>query len=144
MARTANRDSDTREKNQRKKSWTPPNLLPEPTPQEGYRFRWIRTSILGDSDPTNVSVRRREGWEPVKAEDHPELMTHTGNASGNVEIGGLVLCKASEEFVESRNEYYSDAADRTMESVDNNLMKESNPRMPILKERQSRTTFGNG
>ena len=63
-----NRENDTRDK-----AWEPASLLPDPDPQDGWVFRWIRTSMVGSPDNTNVSKRFREGWEPVKATDHPEI-----------------------------------------------------------------------
>jgi len=136
------RDQVTRDKNARY-VYVPPSTLPTPTPEPGYKFRYIATHIMGASDPANVSKKMREGWVPVKAADHPELMYHA-NASGNVEIGGLMLCKAPTEFVESRNEYYQTQSERQMESVDNNLMKQNDPRMPLFNERKSSTSFGKG
>jgi hypothetical protein len=109
-------------------------------------FRWIRTSTLGQSDNTNVSMRFREGWEPVRAEDHPELMIvsdHGSQFPGNVEVGGLLLCKAPREEVDKRAEYYRDMAQAQMDAVDSNYMRESDPRMPVLQpERSTRITFG--
>ena len=126
--------------------WVPPSVLPDPVPQEGWVFRWIRTSTVGQSDNTNVSMRFREGWEPVRAEDHPELMIvsdHGSQFPGNVEVGGLLLCKAPQEEVEKRAEYYRDLAQAQMDAVDSNYMRESDPRMPVLQpERSTRITFG--
>lgn len=136
------RDIATREKTARQ-VYVPPTALPDPTPEPGYAYRWIATHVLGQADPSNVSKKMREGWEPVKAADHPELMLLSGN-NGNVEIGGLMLCKASVEFINSRNDYYRVQAERQMESVDNNLMRQSDPRMPIFNERKSSTSFGKG
>jgi hypothetical protein len=136
------RDVATREKTARH-VYVPPSHLPDPTPQPGKRFRWVATQLLGQSMATNVSTRRREGWEPVRAEDHPELMLPP-NANGNIEIGGLMLCSAPEEMIESRNAYYNNQAERQMETVDNNLMRQSDPRMPIFNERKSSTSFGKG
>ena len=143
------RQADTRENQVRDKPWEPPQVLPDPEPQEGYVFRWIRTATLGNSDNVNTSKRFREGWEPVRAEDHPELMLQSDRdsrwgGSGNVEVGGLLLCKTSVENVEARNDYYAQAAARQVESVDNNYMRESDPRMPKLNESSSRTSFGRG
>ena len=129
------RDVATREKTARH-VYVPPSHLPDPTPQPGKRFRWIATQLLGQSMATNVSTRRR-------AEDHPELMLPP-NANGNIEIGGLMLCSAPEEMIESRNAYYNNQAERQMETVDNNLMRQSDPRMPIFNERKSSTSFGKG
>tara|TARA_R110002126_G_scaffold92504_1_gene219509 strand:+ start:4515 stop:4964 length:450 start_codon:yes stop_codon:yes gene_type:complete len=141
------RELNTREKTTRKKSWTKPELLPSPKPQDGYAFHYVRVSTQGQPDPTNVSSKIREGWEPVKAVDHPEIfLTHSENDrfKDNVLMGGLMLCKAPTEMVEERNAYYSQQADAQIRSVDNNLMRESDPRMPIFNDRQSKVTFGKG
>jgi hypothetical protein len=84
--RTTPRDNLTREKAVRM-VYKPSSSLPDPTPEPGWEFRYIATHILGQAHPTNVSHKMRDGWEPVKAADHPELML-PGNANGNVEIGG--------------------------------------------------------
>jgi hypothetical protein len=110
-------------------------------------FRYIATHILGQSDPTNVSRKRRDGWEPCKAVDHPELMLE-GNTNGNVEIGGLMLCRNSSEQVAAMDRYYAKQNQAQMESVDNNFMRDSDPRMKKFAERNSTstkgTTFGTG
>jgi len=127
------RSLDNRETTERKKSWTPPSTLPNPNQQDGYSFRWIRASLMGAADPTNMSARLREGWEPVKAEDHPELML--SQTSGNVEVGGLTLCKMPNEMVEQRNEYYEKINRDQMSSVEQNYMRESDRRVPKFSER---------
>jgi len=142
----ANRDSrteDTREKSERKVTWQRPSALPDPTPQEGVEFRWIRTSALGQSDMTNVSSKFREGWEPVKLEDHPELKIISDVDSkfkGNVEVGGLLLCKNSKENMDARRDFQKQQANSQMQAVDNSFMKESDPRMPVLKPEKSTRT----
>jgi hypothetical protein len=103
--------------------------------------------MVGLADPTNVSSKFREGWEPVKAADHPELMYMADPNSrfkDNVEIGGLLLCKAPEEFVQQRNAYYGKQTQSQMASVDNNFMQTNDPRMPLFAEKRSTTTFGRG
>lgn len=126
-------------------TWVPPSILPEPTPMEGWTFRWIRTSAFGHQDNTNVSQKFRGGWVPVKREDHPELMVQSdinSQFAGNVEIGGLLLCKMPTEKVKARQRHYSQMAHQQMESVDNSYLKENDPRMPLLQpERKSRTSF---
>ena len=110
-------------------------------------YRWIRTSNQGTIDPTNVSSKLREGWEPVKASDHPEITIVTienERFKDNVIIGGLMLCKAPEELVEERSTYYKQQADNQIHSVDNNLMRENDPRMPLFNDRKSKVTFGKG
>ena len=140
------RDLESRNNTAREQQWSPPPILPDPTPQPGWVFRYIRTSMTGQSDATNVSQRFREGWEPVREEDHPELMLKSDINSkfkGNIEVGGLLLCKAPEEKMKSRTEYFQKMANNQMESVDNNYLRENDPRMPMLTpERTTRTTFG--
>ena len=141
------RKLETREKTTRKRAWTRPEVLPSPTPEEGYVFRWIRVSSRGTTDATNVSSKLREGWEPVKAVDHPEITLVTVEQerfADNVVMGGLTLCKAPEEMVEERSEYYEDQTQSQMASVDNNLMRESDPRMPIFNDRKTKVSFGHG
>jgi hypothetical protein len=129
-------------------SWTPQSSLPVPEPKDGWVFRWIRTSSLGRSDNTNVSRQFREGWEPVRAEDHPELKIMSDINSqfkGNVEVGGLLLCKAPEERMKARQRHFQEVSDRQIEGVDRSYLRENDPRMPLLNpERSTRTSFGRG
>ena len=132
---------------ERPTSWMPPQLLPDPNPEEGYVFRWIRIASLGKDDPTNISGKLREGWEPVKASDHPEIRlfgSSNGKFPDSVEVGGLLLCKTPVEFTGQRNDYYRKQAEAQMNSVDNTYMRENDPRMPMFKERKSTVTFGKG
>jgi len=141
------RELQTREKTVRKKSWQRPETLPSPTPEDGYSYRWIRVSTQGNTDATNVSSKLREGWEPVKAADHPEITLVTienERFSDNVVIGGLMLCKAPTELVQERNDYYNTQTKSQMNAVDNNFMRENDPRMPLFNDRKTKVTFGNG
>jgi len=138
-----NRDLVSREKSARA-VYVPPTSLPDPTPEPGYVYRWVATHVLGQPNTTNVSMKMREGWEPVKAEDHPELLM-VGNAqTGNVEIGGLMLCKIASEKASARNEYYNNHAQQQMDSVDNHFMRNSDPRMPLFADRKSSVSRGAG
>ena len=142
-----NREQETREKTTRKRAWQRPEVLPSPTPEPGYEFHWVRVATLGNVDATNVSSKLREGWEPVKAEDHPEITMVTieqERFKDNVVIGGLMLCKAPKELIEERNAYYSKQSKAQIAAVDNNLMRENDPRMPLFNDRKSKVTFGNG
>jgi hypothetical protein len=141
------RDLETRQTSQRNQQWAPPSLLPSPKPQDGWVFRYIRTSMMGQVDPTNTSAKLREGWEPVKAVDHPELQMLADPNSrfkDGVEIGGLLLCKAPAEMVGQRNDYYRKLADSQMDAVDNNFMKSNDPRMPLFSEKRTSVSFGRG
>ena len=144
------RTLDDRASDERAKPWEPASILPDPEPQDGWVFRWIRTSMVGSPDNTNVSKRFREGWEPVRAEDHPELQIMSDHksewgAKGGIEVGGLLLCKAPDELVEQRRAYYRNHAESQMQAVDNNYMRENDPRMPVLApDRKTRVAFGGG
>ena len=141
------RELDTREMKERPKQWMPPELLPEPDKQAGYSYRWIRVSTLTNADPRNISAKLREGWEPVSIEEQPKfrLLANTdGKFKDNIEIGGLLLCKTPTEFVEQRTKYYDNQTQAQTDAVDNNLMRQSDPRMPLFKENKSTTTFGKG
>jgi hypothetical protein len=141
------RELETRERTTRKKAWQRPETLPSPNPEPGYTYRWIRTSTHGQVDATNVSSKLREGWEPVKATDHPEITLVTienERFRDNVVIGGLMLCKAPIELVKDRTEHFKEQTSNQIKSVDNNLMRENDPRMPLFNERKSKVTFGKG
>jgi hypothetical protein len=103
--------------------------------------------MLNQADPRNLSTKIREGWEPVRIEEQPKfqlLVDPNSRFKDNVEIGGLLLCKTPEEFVDQRSEYYQNQTQAQTEAVDNNLMRQSDPRMPIFKERKSSSSFGKG
>ena len=143
----ASREVATRATFERPKQWMPPELLPEPDKQAGYAYRWIRVSMLNQADPRNVSTKIREGWEPVRVEEQPKfqlLIDPNSRFKDNIEIGGLLLCKAPEEFVQQRAEYYSRHTTAQTEAVDNHLMRQSDPRMPLFNEKKSSTSFGTG
>jgi len=140
------RDNDTRETKSRKRHWVKPDVLPSIEVEAGYTSRWVRISTLGVTDASNVSSKLREGWEPVKAEDYPEILSDNNERfEGNITQGGLLLCKAPQEMVEERNDYYENQTRSQMQSVDNNLMRENDPRMPLFNERTTKVTnFGKG
>lgn len=141
------RELTTRAMSERPKQWMPPELLPEPEKEAGYAYRWIRVSMLNQADPRNLSAKIREGWEPVRLEEQPKfqlLVDPNSRFKDNIEIGGLLLCKAPAEFVDQRSEYYRNQTHAQTEAVDNNLMRQSDPRMPLFKERKSSSSFGKG
>jgi hypothetical protein len=141
------REIETRETAERPKQWMPAELLPEPRKIPGYRYRWIRVATLGAADPRNVSGKMREGWETVPIEEQPEmqlLVDPNSRFKDNIEIGGLLLCKTPEEFVEQRNRHYAQQANAQMDAVDNSLMRQSDPRMPLFNEKKSTVSFGKG
>lgn len=141
------RDLETRDVSIRPQEWAPAELLPEPDRQEGYAYRWIRVSTLNAADPRNISGKLREGWEPVRIEEQPKfqlLVDPNSRFRDNIEVGGLLLCKTPWSFVTKRNEYFAKQTQAQTDAVDNNLMRQSDARMPIFKEGKSSTSFGKG
>jgi hypothetical protein len=144
--RTA-READTRQVMQRPEAWRPPETLPMPEDRPGWKHRYVRISTMGTADPSNISSKLREGYEPCKAEDYPELMMHAtveGRFKGGIEIGGLLLCRIPEEFLKQRADYYDKQNKSQIDSVDNNFLRENDPRMPLFSERKTKVTFGSG
>ena len=141
------RELETRAVQERPKQWAPPELLPEPDKQPGYAYRWIRVSTLNNADPRNISAKMREGWEPVTLAEQPKfqlLADPNSRFKDNIEVGGLLLCKTPTEFVEQRNAHYQRQTDNQIEAVDNNLMRQNDPRMPLFNERKTEVSFGRG
>ena len=141
------RELETRIEGERPKSWQPASLLPEPDKQPGYDYRWVRVSVLGQSDPRNLSSAMREGWEPVRVEEQPKFRLFLDTSSrfkDNIEVGGLLLCKSPVEFTKQRREYYAKKSLDQVQSVDNNFMRENDARMPLFAEKRSSTSFGKG
>jgi hypothetical protein len=141
------RELDSRATTFRPTEWRAPETLPMPDPRPGWKHRYIRISTMGQSDPSNISSKFREGYEPCKAEDYPEMMMHAteeGRFKGNIEVGGLLLCRIPEEFLKQRDAYYAKQNQAQMDSVDHSFMKESDPRMPLFSEKRSKVTFGSG
>lgn len=146
----APRTNETRESEVRPEPWVNPGLLPDPPHLPGWVYRWVRTSSLGLADPTNVSARFREGWQPVPKEEWQAMnlglmQDHRTQFRDNLEVGGLLLCKMPEERSKQRQRHYERLAANQIAASDNNFMRDADPRMPLLKpDRTSTTTFGSG
>ena len=139
------RASQTRDKVKKPTTWTPPSSLDAPPAPQGYRHRWIRVEVLGFDDTKNVSGKLREGWELVRADEYHEQdfpSLTTGKYSGVIGVGGLVLARIPEEIAQQREAYYQDQTKQRDEAVNNDVLKEQHPSMPINNERQTRVTFG--
>ncbi len=139
------RASQTREKESRKKVWTPPSSLDAPPAPTGFRHRWIRVETMGFQDTKNIAGRLRSGYELVRSDEYPDTdypIVEDGKYKGVIGVGGLVLARVPEEIAKQRNEYYARQHEDKVKAVDNDLMKEQHPDMPINIERQSRVTFG--
>lgn len=141
------RELEDRIQAERPKQWQQAELLPEPDKVPGYAYRWIRVSNLNTADPRNLSSKLREGWEPVALEEQPKfkLLADPGSRyKDNIEVGGLLLCKCPAEFMDQRNAFYAKQTQAQTDAVDNSLMRQSDPRMPLFRENKSSTSFGKG
>ena len=139
------RASQTRAKTERKKVWTPPSALDAPPAPTGFRHRWIRAESIGFQDTKNISGRIRSGYELVRSDEYPDSdypMVEDGKYKGVIGVGGLVLARVPEEIAQQRQDYYANQHKEKVEAMDNDLMKEEHPSMPIDIDRQSRVTFG--
>ena len=133
----------------RNKPWTPPSSLDAPPAPKGFKHRWIRTESIGFMDTGNVSKKLREGWEFVRAEeiknqlgDHDYPIVQEGQYQGLIGVGGLVLARIPEEIVEQRKKYFTDITADQVKSVDNDILREQRPEMPVNIDRQTRVSFG--
>lgn len=139
------RESATREATTRRKPWAPPSHLEAPKPPAGYVHRWIRIAMRGEEDKMNVNSKLREGWEPVRADEYPDYeapVIDDGRYAGIIGQGGLMLCRIPVETAQERSAYYGTRTREQMVAVDQDLMKEQHPSMPIHQSRQSRVSFG--
>ena len=139
------RASQTRTKAEAPKTWTPPSSLDAPPAPDGFRHRWIRVEVLGFDDTKNMSGKLREGWELVRADQYPDQdypSLTTGKYSGVIGVGGLVLARLPEEIAKSREDYFRQQNKDRDDAINNDILKEQHPSMPINQERQTRVTFG--
>ena len=139
------RASQTRVKQEKPKVWTPPSSLDAPPSPDGYRHRWIRAESMGQDDSKNMSGKIRSGWELVRADEYPGTeypVLKEGKYAGVIGVGGLVLARISEELAKAREDYFRRQTEAKDEAVNNDLMKEEHPSMPINIDRNTRVTFG--
>ena len=140
------RASQTRAKTTATKTWTPPSSLDAPEPPIGYRHRWIRAETMGFNDTKNIAASLREGYELVRAEDYPDqdfpVYETTGKYAGVIGVGGLLLAKIPEEIAKQIEAYYDQQTKDKDDAINNDLLKDQHPSMPINSERQTRVTFG--
>ena len=139
------RASQTRDKTSQKKVWTPPSSLDAPPAPDGFHHRWIRAETMGFDDSKNMAGRLRSGYELVRADEYPDQdypVLGEGTYKGIIGVGGLLLARISNELVKSRDAYFNNMTQDANDAIENDLMKEQHPGMPINAERQSRVTFG--
>ena len=139
------RASQTRAKTEKPKVWTPPSSLDAPPAPDGFHHRWIRAESMGFDDTKNMAGKLRSGYELVRADEYPgsnyPVMTD-GKYKGVIGVGGLLLARIPVEIVKSRDEYFNKITQDKDTAVEQDLMKEQHPSMPINAERQTRVTFG--
>lgn len=141
------RERENRTASVRPEAWRPPETLPTPDERPGWKHRWVRVSMMGQPDGQNVSAKFREGYEACKIDEYPEMMhlaSQDSRFKGNIEIGGLLLCRIPEEFLKQRAAYYDQQNQAQVDSVDNNFLRENDPRMPLFADKKSKVTFGSG
>ena len=139
------RASQTRVKENKKTVWTPPSSLDAPPAPDGFHHRWIRAETMGFDDTKNMAGKLRSGYELVRADEYPETdypAINDGKYKGVIGVGGLLLARIPEEIVEARKEYFEKQLQDRNNAIDNDLMKEQHPSMPINSDRQTRVTFG--
>lgn len=137
------RSLETRTGSERPRAWKEPSLLPDPQPEDGWVFKWVRSSSRGTDDTTNVDKRFREGWEPVRAEDHPGILSSWGmnQKTGHIESGGLLLCKMPAEMVQQRNDTYLRRSISELNSAEEHYMRDNDQVVKKFKDAKVRSTF---
>jgi hypothetical protein len=135
----------TRSQTERPKEYKPPSSLDAPPAPDGFRHRWIRAESMGFNDSKNIHGRLRSGYELVRAdeydsEQYPVVLD--GKYAGIIGVGGLLLARIPEELAQSRMDYQQKQTEGQDESVETDLLRDQDKRMPIKIDRNSKHTFG--
>ena len=139
------RAAETRSKTERPKEYKPPSSLDAPPAPDGFRHRWIRAESMGFNDSKNIHGRLRSGYELVRAdeydsEQYPVVLD--GKYAGIIGVGGLLLARIPEELAQARVDYQQKQTEGQDESVETDLLRDQDKRMPIKIDRNSKHTFG--
>ena len=135
----------TRSKTERPKEYKPPSSLDAPPAPDGFRHRWIRAESMGFNDTKNIHGRMRSGYELVRADEYDDKSYPTvldGKYAGVIGVGGLLLARIPEELAQSRIDYQKRQTEGQDESVETDLLRDQDKRMPIKIDRNSKHTFG--
>ena len=135
----------TRSKTERPKEYKPPSSLDAPPAPDGFRHRWIRAESMGFNDTKNIHGRLRSGYELVRADEYDSDTYPTvldGKYAGVIGVGGLLLARIPEELAQSRMDYQQRQTEGQDESVETDLLRDQDKRMPIKIDRNSKHTFG--
>ena len=139
------RAAETRTKTARPKEYKPPSSLDAPPAPDGYRHRWIRAESLGFNDQKNIHGRLRSGYELVRADEYKDSdypIVTDGKYAGVIGVGGLLLARIPEELAKARIDYQRKLTEGQDESVETDLLRDQDKRMPIKIDRNSKQTFG--
>ena len=139
------RAAETRIKTERPKEYKPPSSLDAPPAPDGFRHRWIRAESLGFNDQKNIHGRLRSGYELVRADEYKDSQYPVildGKYAGVIGVGGLLLARIPEELAQSRIDYQRKLTEGQDESVETDLLRDQDKRMPIKIDRNSKQTFG--
>ena len=139
------RAAGTRSKTERPKVYKPPSSLDAPPAPDGFRHRWIRAESVGFQDSKNIYGRLREGYELVRADEYKDSdypVVAEGKYAGVIGVGGLLLARIPIELAEARMAYQRTQTEGQDESIENDLLKDQDKRMPIKIDRNSKHTFG--
>ena len=118
-----------------------------PPAPPGYKHRWIRAESGGVDDRTNIAGKLREGYELVRADEHPDFdsgVQDDGKHAGVISVGGLLLARIPDETAEERRQFYSSRTHDQIRAVDNDMLKtNAHSSMKINSpERQSKVSLG--
>ena len=139
------RAAETRTKTERPKEYKPPSSLDAPPAPDGFRHRWIRAESLGFNDQKNIHGRLRSGYELVRADEYKDSdfpVILDGKYAGIIGVGGLLLARIPEELAKARVDYQRKLTEGQDESVETDLLRDQDKRMPIKVDRHSKQTFG--
>ena len=139
------RAAETRIKTERPKEYKPPSSLDAPPAPDGFRHRWIRAESLGFNDQKNIHGRLRSGYELVRADEYKDsdyTIVTDGKYAGVIGVGGLLLARIPEELAQARVDYQMKLTEGQDESVETDLLRDQDKRMPIKIDRNSKQTFG--
>ena len=136
----------TRLKTERPKEYKPPSSLDAPPAPDGFRHRWIRAESMGFNDTKNIHGRLRSGYELVRADEYDDGDSYPivmdGKYAGVIGVGGLLLARIPEELAQSRIDYQKRQTEGQDESVEADLLKDQDKRMPMKFERSSKNFGG--
>ena len=156
MARNTTRSTQSRELETRETEtyeYQEPSLLDIPEnvtnrfADQGMKLRWIRISLKGQDDYTNVGKRQAEGWQFVTLDEVPEMgmssmVKEDGRYSGTVCRGDLALAKLPIGKAEARQVHFEQKSSEMVDAVNSQLEGASDRRMPVRNQSKSNVTKG--